>query len=229
MKTIAITGSSKGIGKAVALHYLHLGWKVLGCSRRPAEWSHPNYQHTCLDVQSETQVVHWFRTMKKEGFTPDAVLHNAGEAALNHSLLTDVGTFQRLWSINTLSAFLVGREASKLWVREKKAGKLLFISTIAVPLALAGEAAYVAAKAGLEGLAMSWANEFKPNHISVNVIGPGPVDTALWRSVPSAAQEKLLPRLKEPRLSTFNEVCAACDSFLLSEEWRTGEKIYLNL
>jgi hypothetical protein len=47
--------------------------------------------------------------------------------------------------------------------------------------------------------------------------------------VPADSKEKLLPRLKEPRLTTKEEVAAACDSFLFSETWLSGEKIYLNL
>jgi 3-oxoacyl-[acyl-carrier protein] reductase len=167
--------------------------------------------------------------MKKLGFRPDAVVHNAGAAAMNHTLLTSIDSFRRLWEVNTLSAFLVGREAAKFWVREKVSGKLIFISTVAVPLALEGEAAYVAAKAGLEGLAMSWANEFKPLNIAVNIIGPGPVDTALWRSVPHDARAKLLERLQEPRLTSPEEIASACDELLLASTWRSGERIYFNL
>ncbi len=229
MKTLVITGTSRGLGKALALHYLSAGWQVLGCSRYESDWFHPHYHHVICDLTSEKEVVSWFRGMKKLGFRPDAVVHNAGAAAMNHTLLTSIDSFRRLWEVNTLSAFLVGREAAKFWVREKVSGKLIFISTVAVPLALEGEAAYVAAKAGLEGLAMSWANEFKPLNIAVNIIGPGPVDTALWRSVPHDARAKLLERLQEPRLTSPEEIASACDELLLASTWRSGERIYFNL
>lgn len=229
MKTVVITGSSRGLGKALALHYLSAGWQVLGCSRQQADWSHPHYHHHCCDVTQEVEVVSWFRGMKKQGMLPEAVIHNAGAAAMNHTLLTSTASFKRLWEVNTLSAFLIGREAAKRWVREKTSGKLIFISTVAVPLALEGEAAYVSAKAGLEGLAMSWANELKPLNISVNVIGPGPVDTALWRSVPADAKARLLERLQEPRETTTDEIAAACDRLLMPDNRTTGEKIYFNL
>ena len=124
---------------------------------------------------------------------------------MNHALLTPASTFERLLSVNAMGTFLVGREAAKL-MQPRRPGRIVNVTTIAVPLALAGEAAYVAAKAAVEALTRVMARELGPLGITVNAVGPGPIKTALIKGVPDKAIDELLGRLAIPRLADFADV-----------------------
>ena len=63
---ILITGSRKGIGYHLALHYLAKGFMVVGCSRQESSLSHKNYQHFRLDVTDETEAKKLFGTIRKQ-------------------------------------------------------------------------------------------------------------------------------------------------------------------
>ena len=64
MNTIVITGTRKGIGKALAEYYLNAGWQVMGCSRGEASVTHAHYTHFLLDVSDESAVVGLSRCAK---------------------------------------------------------------------------------------------------------------------------------------------------------------------
>ena len=88
------------------------------------------------------------------------------------------------------------------------------VSTVAVPLALAGEAAYVASKAARGGAHAGPGPRARPLGITVNAVGPGPIQTALIKGVPDKAIDELLGRLAIPRLATFADVANVVDFFL---------------
>src|SRR5207248_2424684 len=83
---------------------------------------------------------------------------DAGAASMNHALLTSAASFDAIINTNLRGTFLVSREAAKL-MRRRSFGRIVNFTTVAVPLALAGEAAYVAAKGGVEALTRTLARE----------------------------------------------------------------------
>ena len=103
MRTIVITGTRKGIGKAIAVHYLAEGFKVIGCSRGNASIKHANYQHFSLDVSDEEAVVDMARAIRESHGKIDALLNNAGIASMNHALLTPGETVMSSFSSSTSS------------------------------------------------------------------------------------------------------------------------------
>ena len=109
MKTIVITGTRKGIGKAIAEHYLDEGFKVIGCSRGKASIKHANYQHFSLDVSDEEAVIDMARAIRESHGKIDALLNNAGIASMNHALLTPGVTVNRVLQTNVGGTFLFCR------------------------------------------------------------------------------------------------------------------------
>ena len=113
-RVILITGTRKGIGRYLAEKHAAAGWRVIGCSRSAADFSLENYEHYCLDVADETAVTALFRDIRRRHGRLDALINNAGVAAMNSALLMPVSQLQKLLSTNVSGTFVCCREAAKL-------------------------------------------------------------------------------------------------------------------
>ena len=227
MKTIVITGSRKGIGKALTEHYLGNGWRVVGCSRGDASIEHSQYLHFSLDVSDENAVIAMARKLKTDFGRVDALLNNAGIASMNHSLLTPAKTVNRILQTNVVGTFIFCKEMAKL-MRRTNNPRIVNFTTIAHPLNLEGEAIYAASKAAVESLTRILARELAELKITVNAVGPTPVETDLIRGVPEAKMKALLARQSIQRIGEVTDIINAID-FYLSEEsdFITGQVLYL--
>lgn len=227
MKTIVITGTRKGIGKALAEHYLAEGWQVAGCSRGESSIEHAHYSHFPLDIADESAVVGMARALKKELGGVEALLNNAGIASMNHALLTPAATVNRIFSTNVVGTFLFCREMAKL-MRAGKSGRIVNFTTVAHPLNLEGEAIYAASKAAVESLTRILAREFAELGITVNAVGPTPIDTDLIRGVPQAKMDALIQRQAIRRLGEVRDILNPIDFYLRPEsDFITGQVLYL--
>ncbi len=222
-----VTGTSRGIGEYLAKHYLELGHNVVGCSRKPAEWRHERYTHFEADVADESQVKRLFSETRKRFGRVDHLINNAGVASMNHAMITPLATVQGIFNTNLVGAFLFSREAAKQ-MKKGSFGRIVNFTTVAVPLKLAGEAAYAASKAAVETLTQVLAKEFAEFGITVNAVGPTPVETDLIRAVPKEKIDHLVSLQAIQRLGTFEDVANVVDFFLKPESGMiTGQTVYL--
>jgi len=226
-KLVLITGSRKGIGQALAEHLLSKGWRVVGCSRGEASIQSKNYHHFSLDITDEAAVLSMIRTIKRELGPLDALINNAGTAAMNHFLLTPTETCRSVFETNLTGSFICMRECAKQMSRQKK-GRIINLSSVATPLNLEGEAIYAASKAAIESLTRTAAKELGSMGITVNAIGPTPIDTDLTRTVPKEAIESLIQTQAIKRLGTTQDILQCVDFFLDEKsEFITGQTLYL--
>lgn len=226
-QVLIITGTSKGIGNSLAQHYLAAGFKVVGCSRGERTITHDAYSHYSINATDEAAVVRMVREVARIHGRIDALINNAGIAAMNALMTTPAGTAERVMNTNFNGTFLFTREVAKVMMRARR-GRIVNFTTVAVPLRLEGEAVYAASKAAVEMLTRVAARELGGFNITVNAIGPTPVETDLIKAVPKGKIDALLTRQAIPRLGTFADVANVTDFFLApTSGFITGQIVYL--
>jgi 3-oxoacyl-[acyl-carrier protein] reductase len=227
LPSLLISGTRKGIGRALAEHYLDRGFRVIGCSRRPSELEREGYEHHCLDVRDEAAVRRLMQQVRAGHATLRGVINNAGIAGMNHTLLTPLASAKDILETNVLGTFLLCREAAKL-LRSAPHARIINFSTVAVPLRLEGEAIYAASKAAVETLTRVLARELAPLGITCNAVGPSPIETDLIAGLSREKIDRLLASLAIHRLATSADVANITDFFLRPEsDSVTGQVIYL--
>ncbi len=226
-RVILITGTRKGIGKELSEYYLKSGDIVIGCSRGESAIEHKNYRQFELDVSDEKAVIKMVRATKKEFGRIDVLLNNAGIASMNHFLTTSFQTAQNIFATNFFGTFLFSREVSKVMMKQKF-GKIVNYTTVASALRLDGEAIYAASKSAIENFTQTIAKEVAPYGITVNAIGPTPVETDLIKAVPKNKIQELLDKQAIKRFGTFEDIKNLIDFFIDEKsDFITGQVVYL--
>ncbi|MCB0738175.1 MAG: SDR family oxidoreductase [Bacteroidetes bacterium] len=229
LKTVIITGVSKGIGHALAEHYGANGYQVLGLSRTEPEQMiiASNFRWYRVDITNEKDVKSFFREIRKEGIKPYALINNAGVASLNALSTTPLSTVQHIFNTNVNGTFLMMKEAAKMMVLNNL-GRIVNFSSVAYPLQIEWESAYSASKAAIESFSKTAAREWATSGITVNIVGPGPVETDLVKNVGDKRLDYLLDKMPISEVNTFDDVANVCDFFLIERSAKiTGQVIYL--
>jgi 3-oxoacyl-[acyl-carrier protein] reductase len=113
-------------------------------------------------------------------------------------------------------------------MRRRNFGRIVNLSTVAVPLRLEGEAVYAASKSAVETMTRILGKELGPFGITVNAVGPTPIPTDLIRSVPEESIRRIVDRLSIKRLGTFDDVWRVVEFFIHPQsDYITGQVIYL--
>ena len=201
MPTALITGSSQGLGRALAERLLSEGWTVHGFARGPQDLTHAAFTTHAVDVTDEAAVRSAVGSVA-EADRIDLLVNNAGAASMNALLLTPGSVAEQLMRVNYLGTFHCLQAVGKVMVRQR-AGRIINLTTVAVPLSLEGEAAYVASKAAVEALTQVAAKELASSGVVVTALGFGPVDTKLTRAVPKAALAKINAAIGRPEGTTM--------------------------
>lgn len=204
MPTAIITGSSAGLGKAMALKLLAAGWRVHGFARQASDIQHLEFISHNIDVTQETAVQNAVAAVTAENHGIDLLINNAGAASMNALMLTPGRVAESLMRVNYLGAFYCMQAAGKQMVRQRR-GLIINITTVAVPLALEGEAAYVASKAALDALTRVAGKELKAQGVTVVGLGFGPIPTKLTRAVDEQKLQRLNQMIGRPHGTNLNE------------------------
>ena len=226
-KIIIITGTRKGIGRYLSEYYLRKNFIVIGCSRCNSSLSHDNYEHFCLDVADEKAVTKMVSSVSKKYKKIDFLINNAGIASMNHSLLTPLSIVEKIFRTNVYGSFLFCREVAKIMSR-KKTGRIVNFTTVAVPLNLEGEAIYAASKSAIESLTRTLSKEFGINGITVNAIGPSPIQTDLIKNIGEEKLKNLLEKQALKKKGLFEDVSNIIDFYISdNSQMVSGQVLYI--
>jgi 3-oxoacyl-[acyl-carrier protein] reductase len=226
-EVVLITGTRTGIGRYLAEHFLRRGAHVEGCSRGVPDWTAEGYTHHTADVADEAQVRAMIASIQKRRGRLDILINNAGVASMNHILLTPAASVEKIMATNFRGTFLLCREAVKVMQR-RRYGRIVNLSTVAVPMRLEGEAIYASSKSAVVTFSQILAREVAPLGITCNVVGPTPIETDLIRNVPKDKIDQIVNQLAVKRLGRFEDVANVIDFFVKPEsEYVTGQVVYL--
>ncbi|MHA1598177.1 MAG: SDR family NAD(P)-dependent oxidoreductase [Alphaproteobacteria bacterium] len=227
LKTILITGASRGLGRGLAELYGERGHTVFGCARSDSDFAHDNYRHMVCDVGDDESVRTMFRAIAKQSDGIDVLVNNAGMSLVRPALLTTAADADAVLRTNVLGAFVVMREAAKQMKRRRR-GRIINFTSISVPLGSAGRAIYSASKAALENISATLAQELADDDITVNTVGPSIVGgSGMVDEMTEAALAETRDVLPKPATIDAAEVAHVID-FLVSDAARniTNQVIY---
>lgn len=210
MPSVLITGASKGIGRATAAEFASRGYRVIATARDPRTLQDLDVaQRLRLDVTDQATVD---EAIVAAGQV-DVLVSNAGVIFLAAVEASPVAEIERLFAQNTAGAMRVA-QAVLPQMRERKSGRLLFVSSALGRVVLPGQAAYAASKWALEALAESLAIETAPFGIHTTLLEPGAVssgalDQPLVHQLPNDPYPALLTGSIDPSAFVTPEQVAA--------------------
>jgi 3-oxoacyl-[acyl-carrier protein] reductase len=232
-----VTGGSQGIGRACALVLAEAGADVAVCGRnveklnavvQELQASGRRALALTVDVIDPVQVKAAFAECVKELGKLDILVNNAGVTKDTLLLRMKIEEWETVINTNLRGAFLCTQEAVKLMVRQRY-GRIVNISSVVGQSGNAGQANYVASKAGIEGFTRSVAQEVASRNVTVNAIAPGFVATAMTDVLADGIKSKLLERIPMGRMGTDREIACGV-RFLASDEagYITGQVLHIN-
>ncbi|TWU39763.1 SDR family NAD(P)-dependent oxidoreductase [Novipirellula artificiosorum] len=226
-RRVLITGCSRGIGLALAEHFLAADSLVIGCSRSLPPIDSDHFCHFALDLNDADAVTAMMRTVRKEHGGLDVLINNAGVASMAPVALQPPQIARNVVELNLNSMVSITHSAIRL-LRSGTNPRIVNFSTVAVPYRLEGEAIYSATKAAIEQWSRVLAKELGPMGITVNVVGPTPVRTDLIRGIAEEKLEALIARQAIPRWGTVEDVINVIDFFVdPRSDFVTGQVLYL--
>jgi 3-oxoacyl-[acyl-carrier protein] reductase len=226
-RRVLITGTSSGLGRHLAEHYLAGGDVVIGCARRAAAIDHQKYVHHQVDITDEHAIASMLASVRADHDGLDVLINNAGVATMNAFALTPPAAMHTIVDTNLLGPMLLTHGAIRL-LRKSAAGRIVNVTTVAVPLRLAGETVYAASKAALESFTRGLAKEVGAYGITCNAVGPSLTPTRLTNGLPPAVRERLLSQQAVARQGSAADVANVIDFFLRPEsDLVTGQIVYL--
>jgi len=187
-KIAVVTGSTRGIGYAVAAAFTRAGARVAGCARNP-----PDDATFRCDVARPDDVTRFADDVLRRLGPPDVLVNNAGIVARGRLDELPVATWDAVVDANLKGTYLVTR-AFLPAMRAARRGRIINVASISGRQGTAQLTAYCAAKHGVIGLTRALAEELRGDAIQVNAVCPGSVDTDMLRAGLPGAEPDMSPQ-----------------------------------
>jgi 3-oxoacyl-[acyl-carrier protein] reductase len=234
-KVALVTGATGGIGAAIATALHAQGAQVAITGRREAELAalaaalgNERVLVAPADLADPAAPASLVETVEGALGPLDILVNNAGFTRDMLALRMGDADWNAVLEVDLTAPFRLARAALR-GMMKRRSGRIVSIASIVGVTGNAGQANYAAAKAGLIGMSKSLAQEVATRGVTVNVVAPGFVKTAMTDALPEAARTTLLTRIPMQRMGAPEDVASAV-AWLASAEaaWVTGQTIHVN-
>jgi 3-oxoacyl-[acyl-carrier protein] reductase len=227
-QTVLISGASRGIGAATAVHFAELGAHVVvnyredaaGASETAAAIEAQGGRVSVLqgDVGSEADVDRIMQVVAGEWGPVRVLVHNASAINRDHFLTAGAEQFDTMFGANVRGPYRMSQLAAQQMIAAGVGGSIIHISTILARQAIPNRTLYAATKGALEALTRAMALDLAAHHIRVNAIAPGLIYTkALRDGISALGEENFVKYIPLGRFGSPHEI-ATVAAFLASED-----------
>jgi 3-oxoacyl-[acyl-carrier protein] reductase len=233
-----VTGAARGIGRAIALALaqpgltLYLNDVVIGeeaeKTRREVEGQGADARLLQFNVADQAAVQAGIDRIIQESGRLDLLVNNAGITRDNLVVRMKEADWDQVLEVNLKGAYNCIRAAAKPMIKQR-GGRIINISSVVGVMGNAGQANYVASKAGLIGLTKSVARELASRNITVNAVAPGFIETEMTAALPEKVRAEMQAQIPLNRFGTPEEVAQAV-LFLAGDAaaYITGQVLHVN-
>lgn len=231
MKTVLVTGASRGIGNAIAQEFKKNNFSVIGTATSESgvgALTEQNIKAYVLDLNSRDSINEFWDKLESDGHQISVLINNAGITRDNIVLRMSDEEWSDIMNVHLYGTFQLSKRALKMMLKEKY-GRIINISSASASIGNRGQSNYAAAKAGVEAFTKSLAKEVGKRDITINAVAPGFISTDMTEQNDGVNSEYLIKEIPMGRFGEPKEV-ANLVSFLCSEQasYITGQTIHIN-
>lgn len=232
--TCLITGSSRGIGLAIAHHLAAKGHRVILNSRSPIapevlaqfdSYEQPVLQATG-DISQFDVAKQLVDDLYDQGVQVDVLVNNAGITRDGLVMRMSEEDFNAVIQTNLNGCFNMCRHLTPRLLKQK-GGRIINMTSVVGVMGNAGQVNYAASKAGMIGLTKSLAREVASRGITVNAIAPGFIETDMTDQLSDRVKEAMLGQIPLKRFGQVEHIAQTVD-FLIDNDYITGQVIEVN-
>lgn len=233
-KNVFITGSTRGIGLAMAHKFASLGSNIVLNGRREidevlvSEFSDYGVQVASIsgDVSDSTDAKRMVEEAIEKLGSVDILVNNAGITKDKLMLKLTEEDFEQVLKVNLVGAFNMTQAVLKPMLKARQ-GAVINVSSVVGLIGNVGQANYAASKAGLIGFTKSVAREVAARNVRVNAIAPGMIESDMTDVLSDKVKEATLAQIPMKRFGNTSEV-AEVAAFLARQEYLTGQVIAID-
>ncbi|WP_137789693.1 3-oxoacyl-[acyl-carrier-protein] reductase [Bacillus sp. E(2018)] len=237
-KSVLVTGASRGIGRAIALYFAKNGAKVAvnysGSEEKANEVVNEIKENggtafaIKADISSSEDVTNMVKTVVDEFGSLDVLVNNAGITRDNLLMRMKEEDWDAVINTNLKGVFLTTKAVTRQMMKQRK-GRIINIASIVGVSGNAGQANYVAAKAGVIGLTKTAAKELSSRGITVNAIAPGFIETDMTGKLEEGIKTEMLRNIPLARFGQPDDIASAA-AFLASDasSYITGQTLHVD-
>lgn len=228
---VLVTGSTRGIGQAIARQFAQKGAKVLLNGRKPiteelqAKFAGLDYRYLQADL-TQVDLKEFVQKAWDEYGHIDILVNNAGINRDKMLIGMHEGDFDQVLDLDLKVPFFLSKWMLKK-MNKQKSGAIINLSSVVGLHGNSGQANYAAAKAGIIGLTKAAAQEAAMRNIRVNAIAPGMIDTEMTQQLSERVTNKILEQIPLHRLGSADEV-AQTAIFLAQNDYISGQTIVVD-
>ena len=229
MKSVLITGVSRGIGLSIAKEFIQNDYFVFGTSRSKFDLSKALESNSCkhlvVDVNDRDSIASLMKDIPGENNTLDCLVNNAGITADQLFIRMKDSEWDDVINTNLTGIFNITKPVSKMMLKQKS-GSIINISSVSGLMGNAGQVNYSSSKSALLGFTKSLAKELAPRGINVNCICPGFIESDMTNELTSDQRNQALSQIPLGSFGSDTDI-AKLSLFLSSDnaKYITGQSI----